>query len=127
TQSPMVRARRGLGRTFQRMELYDTLTVKQNVALGREAVQAGRGPLWHVLAPRRERLEAEAAAGDALHRCGLQDVADQVVGKLPTGARRLVELARALAGGYRLLLLDEPSSGLDAAETRRFGQILSQE
>jgi ABC-type branched-subunit amino acid transport system ATPase component len=56
--------------------------------------------------------------------CGIESIKDSRVGALSTGQRRLVELARCLAGPYRILLLDEPSAGLDRAETARFGQIL---
>ena len=122
--APQARARRGLGRTFQRMELFDSLTVLENVALGREAGLAGRAPLRHLRASRTERLEVDAAAWDALRRCGIEDVADRRTADLSTGHRRLVELARAVAGGFRMLLLDEPSSGLDRVETERFGEIL---
>ena len=55
---------------------------------------------------------------------GIGPLADLQAGLLPTGQRRMVELARVLAGPFDLLLLDEPSSGLDASETRRFGEIL---
>jgi ABC-type branched-subunit amino acid transport system ATPase component len=121
---PQARARRGLGRTFQRMELFDSLTVLENVALGREAGMAGRAPLRHLLATRSERVEVEGIAWEALSRCGIEDVARRRTADLSTGHRRLVELARAVAGGFRMLLLDEPSSGLDKAETERFGEIL---
>jgi ABC-type branched-subunit amino acid transport system ATPase component len=57
--------------------------------------------------------------------CGLLDIADRRASALSTGQRRLLELARALAGGFEMLLLDEPSSGLDEAETERFGAVLS--
>ncbi len=122
--APQARARRGLGRTFQRMELFDSLTVLENVALGREAGMAGRAPLRHLFATRSERHEVDAIAREALLRCGIEDVARRRPADLSTGHRRLVELARAIAGGFRMLLLDEPSSGLDKAETERFGEIL---
>jgi ABC-type branched-subunit amino acid transport system ATPase component len=123
--SPQARARRGIGRTFQRMELFDSLTVAENVALGREAGLAGSNPLRQLVAPRHDRAAVQRAAADALHLCGLGPLADRAAGSLSTGQRRLVELARILAGSFRLLLLDEPSSGLDGDETRRFGDILA--
>ena len=123
-QSPAARAQRGLGRTFQRMELFDSLTVFENVALGREAGLAGRNPLRHLLGRRGDKQSAEQAARNALELCGLDDLAGRRVGSLSTGQRRLVELARTVAGDFRILLLDEPSSGLDHKETKRFGEIL---
>jgi ABC-type branched-subunit amino acid transport system ATPase component len=118
------RARRGLGRTFQRMELYTSMTVAENVALGREARFAARGPVHQVVSGRREKAAVADAVGRALAACGLEDLAGRRVDRLSTGQRRLVELARAHAGGFRFVLLDEPSSGLDNAETRRFAEIL---
>ena len=122
--SPQARALRGLGRTFQRMELFDSLTVLENVALGREAGMAGRTPLRHLFATRSERVQLEEIAREALVRCGIEDLAHKQTADLSTGQRRLVELARAIAGGFKMLLLDEPSSGLDKSETQRFGEIL---
>lgn len=118
------RARLGLGRTFQRLELFDSLTVGQNVALGREARLAGANPLKHVLRTRSERDVVDTAVRDAISLCGLDELIDHRAGALSTGQRRVVELARAVAGDFRILLLDEPSSGLDVAETERFGEIL---
>jgi ABC-type branched-subunit amino acid transport system ATPase component/branched-subunit amino acid ABC-type transport system permease component len=122
---PAARARRGLGRTFQKMELFDSLTVAENVSLGREAGQAGHLPWRQVLETRKDRHIRSEAVGQAMALTGIADLAGRPVGALSTGQRRLVELARCLAGEFGMLLLDEPSSGLDALETRRFGEVLT--
>lgn len=121
---PAARGRRGLGRTFQRVELCDSLSVLENVALGREAGQGGSSPLKQLVAPPAERTATEASAWSSLELCGIADLADRRAGELSTGQRRLVELARVLAGPFDVLLLDEPSSGLDRDETARFGALL---
>jgi len=121
---PQARALKGLGRTFQRMELFETLSVRENVAMGREAAQAGRNPLRHLAARPVEARLAARAAEESLELCGITGMANRRPADLSTGQRRLVELARVVAGEFRILLLDEPSSGLDGAETQRFGQIL---
>jgi len=123
--SPAGRARTGLGRTFQRMELFDDLTVAENVALGREAGLAGRSVIGQLMARTGERQEVREAAEAAMARCGLEPLARREAGTLSTGQRRMVELARALAGRFTMLLLDEPSSGLDRAETEVFGEVLT--
>jgi ABC-type branched-subunit amino acid transport system ATPase component len=123
-RSPAGRARLGLGRTFQRTELSDELTVRRNVALGREAGFAGLNPLGHLFSTRKQAKEIRTASAEAISLCGLDDIADQRVSSLSTGQRRLVELARCLAGPFHVLLLDEPSSGLDRFETERFAEIL---
>ena len=124
TASPAVRGRLGLGRTFQRMTLCETLSVADNVVLGRECSQAGAGPFSQMVAPPGEWRAARAAAASAMELCGIAHLADVQVGSLSTGQRRLVELARCLAGPFDILLLDEASSGLDPAETARLGAIL---
>ncbi len=123
--SVSARAGRGLGRTFQRIELFDSMTVQQNVALGHEAFLSARRP-WSQLASSKQcrRLIADRA-DEAIGRCGLGPLCSSRVGDLPTGQRRLVELARAMATPFRFLLLDEPSSGLDVRETEHFGQIIA--
>jgi ABC-type branched-subunit amino acid transport system ATPase component len=119
-----VRARRGLGRTFQRTELFASLTVRQNIAIGREAPLAGRNPLAQMLGSRHASKLVDGATEEALALTGTTRLADMQAGLLTVGQRRLVELARALAGPFDILLLDEPSSGLDGHETEQFGRIL---
>jgi ABC-type branched-subunit amino acid transport system ATPase component len=123
--SAQARAQRGLGRTFQRMELFDSLTVRENVHLGLEAGFAGSKPWRHLVSSRAENQRLHVAVDDALARCGLTSLADETAANLSTGQGRLVELARVVAGGFRMLLLDEPSSGLDRTETTAFGRILT--
>jgi ABC-type branched-subunit amino acid transport system ATPase component len=121
---PWARAQRGIGRTFQIMQLCDSLTVAENVEFGSDAWQAGAN-LWKQLAASRsERRTTKAATRDAMELCGITDLAGTQAGALSTGQRRLVELARCLAGPFELLLLDEPSSGLDARETEQFGEVI---
>jgi ABC-type branched-subunit amino acid transport system ATPase component len=124
TKPAQYRAQRGLGRTFQRMELFDSLSVRDNLSLGREAGLAGSNPLRHLLARRSDASAISDAVADAIEACGIQALTERRPADLPTGQRRLVELARCIAGGFTIMLLDEPSSGLDKAETARFGEIL---
>jgi ABC-type branched-subunit amino acid transport system ATPase component len=126
-ESPARRARLGLGRTFQRMELFRSLTVRENVALAAESRHIGDDPFTQLgLARRGRKLKGELAAvtDELLERCDLSAVAGQAAGEISTGQGRLVELARALARRPRVLLLDEPSSGLDHRESRVFGERL---
>jgi ABC-type branched-subunit amino acid transport system ATPase component len=123
-EGPARRARQGLGRTFQRPDLFNSLTVRQNVAIGREASLGGRNPLAQIFGSRRANQLIASVVDEALVLTNTTRLADTQVGLLPTGQRRLVELARALAGPFDLLLLDEPSSGLDIRETEQFGQVL---
>lgn len=123
--TPAQRARLGLGRTFQRIDLFDRLSVAENVAIGAEAGLVGRRRLGSIFATRREASSVAAVTDEAMQRCAITHLAGQRAGTLSTGQRRLVELARAISGSFRILLLDEPSSGLDSHETSSFASILS--
>jgi ABC-type branched-subunit amino acid transport system ATPase component len=123
--SPSARAQAGLGRTFQRIELCDRLTVAENVALGPIGLSTRRHPWGQLWATRAQRAEIDARVEAALVRCGILHLGRASAGELSTGQRRFVELARAVASPFLFLLLDEPSSGLDLAETERFGRVLA--
>ena len=86
---------------------------------------AGANPLTQLSGNRRDQAVIRRAVDEALELTGIGPLADLQAGILPTGQRRLVELARALAGPFELLLLDEPSAGLDHGETVGFGDVLS--
>jgi ABC-type branched-subunit amino acid transport system ATPase component len=122
--SPARRASWGLGRTFQRMVLFDSMTAAQNVAMGLECRYAGRGWWAQITATPSQRAMCRDTAADSMERCGIAHLAHVLAGDLSTGQRRLVELARAVTGRFRFLLLDEPSSGLDESETVEFGRVL---
>jgi ABC-type branched-subunit amino acid transport system ATPase component len=122
---PSARARRGLGRTFQRVELFNSLNVRQNIAIGREAIMAGGNPIRQFLSRRGDSKLVAAAVQQAAAITGITDLLDVQVSDISTGQRRLVELARVLAGPFDTILLDEPSSGLDGRETEAFGRILT--
>lgn len=122
------RARRGIGRTFQRLEVFGSLTVRENVLVGGEIRQNwGRTtPPGPQLLDGAEGLELEAEVDLIVDRLGLSELADVQAAQLPTGQARLVELGRALAARPRVLLLDEPASGLDENETEEFGALLGE-
>jgi branched-chain amino acid transport system ATP-binding protein len=114
TFSPFKRARLGISRTFQKLEAFSSLSARENVLVAAEQRKA-----WD-----RSSFSPSAVADELLGRVGISEVADYMVGTLPTGTARLVELARALALNPRVLLLDEPSSGLNEEETAAMADLL---
>jgi branched-chain amino acid transport system ATP-binding protein len=118
-RSPHRRARAGISRTFQRLEVFGSMTVRDNVRVAAEVRRS-----WSK-EERRGGLAPLDIADSLLDRVGLAGVADARVDALPTGLARLVEVARGLATAPRVLLLDEPSSGLSEAETDEFGELLT--
>jgi ABC-type branched-subunit amino acid transport system ATPase component len=123
--SPPDRAQRGLGRTFQQVSIFPTMTVLENIAMSAEAMRAGQSAIKQISGKRGERSEIERLARAAADMVGISSLLAKAAGDISTGQQRLVELARTVAGGFDILLLDEPSAGLDETETARFAQILS--
>jgi branched-chain amino acid transport system ATP-binding protein len=122
--APFQRARLGIGRTFQRVALFSELSVQEHllVALrGGETRRARLSVLVDVVRP--SAVEARRIA-ETLALIGLADRADALVATLPLGACRLLEIGRALVSEPRVLLADEPSSGLDRREAATLAQVL---
>lgn len=119
------RARLGLARTFQRIELFGGMTVREHLLVA-ERARLGTGRLWKDLLGRSAPSpEEQARAARTLELLGLTDVADAPVEALSLGRGRLVEVGRALMTEPALLLLDEPSSGLDRHETDALAATLA--
>lgn len=115
------RSRRGLGRTFQTVEPFDDLTVVENLAAATDRIE----PLaWLLGLVRVPPLRLTASTGEVIEAFDLGDKLGSFPPELPQGHRRLLGVARAVAGGPSVLLLDEPAAGLDAVETERLGAIL---
>jgi len=113
--TPNYRAKAGMGRTFQRLEAFGSLTVRENIQAARDIHGGARS--WF-------STKQDKTVDELIDRVGIREYAKQRADSVPTGVARLLEMARALAIEPRLLLLDEPSSGLDESETHAFGALL---
>src|SRR5581483_2281941 len=125
------RARLGVGRTFQRLAVFPTMTVVDNLLVGAEN-RGARHVAWRVggfiaglvgVSPGDRRNDRKQVA-ETIDLLGLGEIRDTVTGTLPTGTLRLVELGRALCHDPSVLLLDEPASGLDSREIEKLQGIL---
>jgi branched-chain amino acid transport system ATP-binding protein len=124
---PEARARRGLVRSFQNLQLFSAMTVREVIALALErnlSDATGLATALWLPAARKQRRRSARRIDNLLEGLGLQATAEQFIGELSTGTRRIVDLACLLAAEPRLLLLDEPSSGLAQSETEELGPLI---
>jgi branched-chain amino acid transport system ATP-binding protein len=119
---PHTATQRGIGRTFQNIRLFEHMTSLENVLVGMHS-RLKAGILGSILRPpkvRREEREAHERAVELLRYCGLTRRQDDYARNLPYGDQRRLEVARALATQPKLLLLDEPTAGMNPQETLEF-------
>jgi ABC-type branched-subunit amino acid transport system ATPase component len=116
----------GMARTFQNIRLFSELTVLDNVKIGRHCQSKNR--LWGAISRNQKQRQEEShitvQAFQQLSFVGLEGFRDQIAGNLSYGDQRRIEIARALAMGPTLLLLDEPAAGMNPQETQRLIELI---
>jgi branched-chain amino acid transport system ATP-binding protein len=122
--APFRRARRGVGRTFQRIAVFPELSVREHLFIAVRARRRQGARLSELVDRGRPNAEESAEVEAALQLVGLSERADAEVATLPLGACRLVEIGRALIGRPSVVLADEPSSGLDAREVGTLASVV---
>jgi branched-chain amino acid transport system ATP-binding protein len=125
-RSPNVVARAGISRTFQNIRLFSNMTVLENVLVGLDRTITGGVPAMLFRSPANRRAEAVAQrrAIESLEFVGLAGDANRIAGQLPYGDQRRLEIARAVATGAKLLLLDEPAAGMNPSETDDLARLV---
>jgi len=125
--TPHLLARRGLSRTFQNLQIFFRMTAAENVMVGRH-LHERRALLPHLFAlpsVLRQNKKTRQKAEELLAFVGLSALASQPAGNMPYGALKRLEIARALATGPKVLLLDEPAAGCNAVETQEIDAVIS--
>lgn len=119
------RARLGMARTFQQLESWVGMSVREHLVVAVQGIEPGGGVVADLLGRNRPTAVQEARIGRVVELLGLEGDLDRPIESLPIGRARLVDVARALTTEPGLVLLDEPSSGLDPAETRALGTVIT--
>ncbi|MBI9044643.1 MAG: ABC transporter ATP-binding protein [Anaerolineaceae bacterium] len=123
---PDLITRKGIARTYQNIRLFSSMTVLENIMVGEHPLFKSNVFDALLRTPRywREEKEALVAARDLLSFVGLSDMGDQIARNLPYGAQRRLEIARAIASKPKLLLLDEPTAGMNPQETTQMTEFI---
>lgn len=126
--SPHLLARRGMCRTFQNLQIFQSMSVLENVISGYHLQESGNvlADLLNLSAARRRAKQAEGGARDLLKRVGLERAAEREAGSLSYGSLKRLEIARAMALSPKVLLLDEPAAGCNAVETEEIDHLIAE-
>ncbi len=126
--SPHLLARRGMSRTFQNLQIFQSMTVLENAVSGFHLAEKGfvLSDLLGLPSSRRRSRASEAGARKLLERVGLERAAERAAGNLSYGSLKRLEIARALALEPKVLLLDEPAAGCNAVETEEIDHLIAE-